>query len=45
MGLPQVPGAISFNVVSVRIFVPPSTIRKGYWINSLPGFTAVIYMT
>lgn len=40
----HVPGAIRFSVMSVRISVPPLTIRRSYWINNLPEFTAVIYI-
>lgn len=40
----QVPGAIRFSAMPVTISVPPLTIGRGYWINSLPGFTDEIYI-
>lgn len=38
------PGAIRFSAMPVTISVPPLTIGRGYWINSLPGFTDEIYI-
>lgn len=37
------PGTISLSVMTACMLLPQLEIRRGYWINSLSGFTAVIY--